>query len=470
MSQLCAFAESETGGRYSNMTIDQLEQEISAVPRFGAGGGLDNLKKYLDILGHPEESLRVIHVAGTNGKGSVCAFLESILRTAGYRTALFTSPHLVHMNERFRINFEMCSNEELIEAWEQVKGLLPKKTEQDGNDKKALCADGSAEKVKNRDRQPLTYFEILFLMSLLIFSRKDVDYCIMETGLGGRLDATVLTNPVISVITSISLDHTELLGDTIEEIAAEKAGIIKEGVPVVVLDEDNGAFPVIRKKAERKNSHIYRIRSEKIIFLKKTENNIDFSINSSYYKDSSLRIADTADYQIYNAALAVVTARVLLPGLSKEMIQKGLLAMQWEGRMEQVLPGVYVDGAHNPGAVEQLCRTVTRRGGRWRLLFAVCGDKDYNSMIRLLGEISWQKIYITRVNGARGAGTEEILECFRQVTDAPCEAFERTEQAFDAALHDEDKEGRLLCLGSLYLVGEIKRRRTYILESEDSHD
>ncbi len=138
--------------------------------------------------------------------------------------------------------------------------------------------------------------------------------------------------------------------------------------------------------------------------------------------------------------------------------------------MEQVLPGVYVDGAHNPGAVEQLCRTITRKGGRWRLLFAVCGDKDYDSMIRLLGEIAWQKIYITRVEGTRGAGTAEILECFRQVTDAPCEVFDRTEQAFDAALHDEDKEERLLCLGSLYLVGEIKRRKTYILESEDSHD
>lgn len=456
------------------MTIDELEQEISSVPRFGAGGGLDNLKKYLDILGHPEESLRVIHVAGTNGKGSVCAFLESILRTAGYRTALFTSPHLVHMNERFRVNFEMCSDEELIEAWEQVKALLPGNTRQSaavGRSRLPGCGAETTEYCEaSGNRQPLTYFEILFLMSLLIFSQKDVDYCIMETGLGGRLDATVLTHPVISVITSISLDHTEMLGNTIGEIAAEKAGIIKEGVPVVVLDEDNGAFSVIRKKAERKNSHIYRIRSERITFLKKTENNIDFSINSSYYKDSSLRITDTADYQIYNAALAVVTARVLLPGLSREMIQKGLLAMQWEGRMEQVLPGVYVDGAHNPGAVEQLCRTITRKGGRWRLLFAVCGDKDYDSMIRLLGEIAWQKIYITRVEGTRGAGTEKILECFRQVTDAPCEVFGRTEQAFDAALHDEDKEGRLLCLGSLYLVGEIKRRKTYILESEDSHD
>lgn len=437
------------------MTIDELEQEISAVPRFGSGGGLDNLRKYLDILGHPEKSLRVIHVAGTNGKGSVCAFLESILRTAGYRTALFTSPHLVHMNERFRINFEMCSDTELIEAWKQVKALLP-----DG--------EGTTESSVGT-RQPLTYFEILFLMSLLIFSGKDVDYCIMETGLGGRLDATVLTNPVISVITSISLDHTQLLGNSIEKIAAEKAGILKKGVPVVVLDENNGAFPIIRKKAERKNSHIYRIRSEKITFLKKTENNIDFSINSSYYKDSPLRITDTADYQMYNAALAVVTARVLLPGLDKEVIQEGLLTMRWEGRMEQILPGVYVDGAHNPGAVEQLCQTIARKGGQWRLLFAVCGDKDYSSMIRMLGDIPWQKIYITKLESTRGAGTAEILQCFRQVTDAPCDAFERIEQAFGAALHDKNN-ARLLCLGSLYLVGEIKRRKTYILESEDSHD
>ena len=228
------------------MTIDELEQEISSVPRFGTGGGLDNLKKYLDILGHPEESLRVIHVAGTNGKGSVCAFLESILRTAGYRTALFTSPHLVHMNERFRVNFEMCSDEELIEAWEQVKVLLPGNTRQSaavGRGRLPGCGAEATEYCETSgDRQPLTYFEILFLMSLLIFSQKDVDYCIMETGLGGRLDATVLTHPVLSVITSISLDHTELLGNTIGEIAAEKAGIIKEGVPVVVLDEDNGAF------------------------------------------------------------------------------------------------------------------------------------------------------------------------------------------------------------------------------------
>lgn len=444
------------------MTIDELEQEISAVPRFGAGGGLSNLKKYLDILGHPERVLRVVHVAGTNGKGSVCAFLESILRKAGYRTALFTSPHLIHMNERFRVNFQMCSDEELIAAWEQVKALLPGGTagrstvEADGP---TACAGRENVPDSDAGREPLTYFEILFLMSLLIFSEKDVDYCIMETGLGGRLDATVLTRPVLSVITSISLDHTAILGDTIEAIAAEKAGIIKNNVPVIALDEDNGAFSVIRKEAERKNSHIYRVRSERITFLKKTENTIDFSINSSYYKDSSLRIMDTADYQIYNAALAVIAARVLLPDLPDAVIREGLLAMRWEGRMEEVAPGVYVDGAHNPGAIMQLCRTVQRRGGRWSLLFAVCEDKDYSSMIRTLGRLPWQRIYITEMEGTRGAGAEEIRRCFSQVTDVPCVTFQEAKEAFDVALREREEGERLLCVGSLYLVGEIKKRR-----------
>lgn len=434
------------------MTIEEMEQEISEIPKFGAKASLDNLKKYLEFFDHPEKSLRVIHVAGTNGKGSVCAFIEAILRKAGYKTALFTSPHLVHMNERFRINFQVCEDQELILAWEQVKKAM-----QD-------------EKEEKKEREPLTYFEILFLMSLLIFSRKDVDYCIMETGLGGRLDATVLTNPIISVITSISFDHTALLGNTIEEIAAEKAGIIKEGVPVVVLDENNGAFPVIRQKAERKHSHIYRVRSEKIIILKKTVNKIDFSINSSYYKDSHVSIKNTGDYQIYNATLAVIAVKVLFPEMERQILQEGLLQMHWEGRMEEICPGVYLDGAHNPGAIQQICQTVISSGGKWKLLFAVCADKDYINMVHMLGTIPWQKVYVTGLEEKRGANVKKIGEIFETCTQCPVDQYRSAKTAFFSALHEKKKEEHLLCLGSLYLVGEIKRWRTYILESEDKYD
>lgn len=429
------------------MTIEQLEEEIAAIPRFGAQASLENLSRYLKVLGHPERNLRVLHVAGTNGKGSVCACLEAILRTAGYRTALFTSPHLVHFNERFRINFQVCEDNKLIEAWWRVKELM--------------------EGEQYPQLKPLTYFEILFLMSLLIFSKENVDYCIMETGLGGRLDATALTCPVLSVITSISLDHTGILGDTIPAIAREKAGIIKPGVPVVAINEDNGAFPVLKKKAEEEQTSIYEIRSENIRFSKKSENNIDFSMESSYYKNSHLSIHGQADYQAYNGALAALAIKVLLPQLKDEVIQEGLLAMCWPGRMEEICPGVYVDGAHNPGAIRQICHTIRRMGGKWHLLFAVCQDKDYEEMIQMLADIPWKDIRITAMEETRGMETAQTALCFRKNTGVPLYQYEDVGEALVAALRHKEEDERLLCLGSLYLVGEIRQRKPYILESED---
>lgn len=420
------------------MTYEQMEAEIAAVPKFGAKASLSNLTKYLDRMNHPERNLRVIHIAGTNGKGSVCAFLDAILREAGYKTALFTSPHLIYLNERFRMNGKCCEDGELISAWTRVKEEM---------------AVGQKEGL-----QPLTYFEILFLMGLLIFQEKDPDYCIMETGLGGRLDATVLTRPLLSIITSISLDHTAILGDTVEEIAKEKAGIIKKGVPVVALDEENGAFPVILREAEEKGSRIYKVRSKDITILKKYKNKIDFSIKSRYYKDNPLTICSFADYQIYNAALAFIAVHVLLSQINEETVRRGLLHMRWEGRMEELLPGVYLDGAHNPGAIAQICACIGQSEETWSLLFAVCSDKDYSAMIHMLAELPWKKIYIARVDEARGASVEEVRRQFITCCDTPVIGFDDAISAMERALSDrrENKE-RLLCLGSLYLVGELKR-------------
>lgn len=420
------------------MTYSEMEQEINEIPKFGAKASLANLSDYLELMNHPERNLRVIHIAGTNGKGSVSAYIDSILRQAGYRTALFTSPHLVKINERFRINFKECSDEELISAWCQVKSFM-KKAEKQG-------------------LQPLTFFEILFLMGLLIFSQKEIDYCILETGLGGRLDATVLSNPVLCVITSISYDHMEILGDTIEKIAAEKAGIIKTGVPVVAIDEENGAFPVIERTAKEKKSPVYGLKSQDLTILKKYENKIDFSINSRYYKISNLKVKSYASYQVQNAALAVFAVHVLLPELPEKVIRAGILKMFWAGRMEEIAENVYVDGAHNPGAVRQIYNSLTDSDKEWLLLFAVCSDKDYTEMIRILGKIPWKRIYITKIDSARGADTAVVKQCFQEAAECPICEFESAGEAFKAALRDrgDEKEENLLCLGSLYLVGEIK--------------
>lgn len=418
------------------MTYEEMEREINAIPKFGAKASLSNLRAYLDAMNHPERNLRVIHVAGTNGKGSVCAFIESILRRAGYRTALFTSPHLVRMSERFRIDFRECEERELVAAWQRVKGLMQ------GGEKAG--------------RQPLTFFEILFLMSMDIFSKREVDYCILETGLGGRLDATVLCEPVLCIITSISFDHTKILGNTIEEIAGEKAGIIKNGVPIVTMDKENGAFSVIERTAAEKKAPLYFLKKKNLTILKKSHNNIDFSINSRYYKRSGLTIASAADYQVENAALAVLATHILLPKLSEAAFREGLCSMRWAGRMEELADRIYVDGAHNPGAIAQICGTVMQSGEDWTLLFAVCEDKDYAGMIEMLAHIPWKRIYITRIEGARGASVEAVRRQFCTVTDAPLRSFATVPEAFFAALADKKEAESLLCLGSLYLVGEIK--------------
>ena len=424
------------------MTYSEMERELNEIPKFGAKASLSNLSAYLELANHPERNLRVIHIAGTNGKGSVSAYIDSILRQAGYMTALFTSPHLIKINERFRINFKECSDEELINVWCSVKDYMVK------GEEKGL--------------QSLTFFEILFFMGMLIFSEKAVDYCILETGLGGRLDATVLSNPVLSVITSISYDHTEILGDTIEQIAAEKAGIIKEGIPVVAIDEENGAFSVIERTAKEKNAPVYGLKSQELTILKKCENTIDFSINSRYYKISNLKIKSYASYQVQNAALAVLAVKVLLPEVSQDVIREGIVKMYWPGRMEEIAENVYVDGAHNPGAVHQIYNSLTDSDKEWLLLFAVCSDKDYSEMIRVLGRLPWKRIYITKIDSARGADTAAVKQCFKEETaGCPIYEYDNARTAFETALKDREYEN-LLCLGSLYLAGEIKDFATTI--------
>ena len=424
------------------MTYSEMERELNEIPKFGAKASLSNLSAYLELANHPERNLRVIHIAGTNGKGSVSAYIDSILRQAGYMTALFTSPHLIKTNERFRINFKECSDEELINVWCSVKDYMVK------GEEKGL--------------QSLTFFEILFFMGMLIFSQKAVDYCILETGLGGRLDATVLSNPVLSVITSISYDHTEILGDTIEKIAAEKAGIIKEGIPVVAMDEKNGAFSVIERTAKEKNAPVYGLKSQELTILKKCENTIDFSINSRYYKISNLKVKSYASYQVQNAALAVLAVKVLLPEVSQDVIREGIVKMYWPGRMEEIAENGYVDGAHNPGAVHQIYNSLIDSDKEWLLLFAVCSDKDYSEMIRVLGRLPWKRIYITKIDSARGADTAAVKQCFKEETaGCPIYEYDNARTAFERALKDREYEN-LLCLGSLYLAGEIKDFATTI--------
>ncbi len=420
------------------MNYEEAVAYILDVPRFTKKNTLENTRQVLDYMGHPERRMKLIHVAGTNGKGSVCAYLSSILSAAGKRVGLFTSPHLVDINERFQMDQETISNEVFLEGFDAVMEAVHALLEE--------RADVFAHP---------TFFELLFLMAIHIFDRYGMEYVVLETGLGGRFDATnVIEKPLVCVITSISLDHTEYLGDTHRLIAGEKAGIIKEGCPVVYDGTRKDVEDVVLAKAKEMHAKAYAIRPGMYKILMNTQKTIDFSMETGYYEPMEVSIGSVAEYQVMNAMEAVTAAQVLDIGLTRETIQKGMEDMRWQGRMETVLPGVILDGAHNDSGVEEFVKTA-ERFGKVTILFSCVREKDYEGMIRTICEkVSLDCVVVTQLESDRMVSAEELSMIFRKYTNRPVEAVPSIKKAFQKAL--EKKKGILFCVGSLYLVGSLK--------------
>lgn len=424
-----------------------------------------DLRWFLKKMGNPEQNLRLIHVAGTNGKGSVCAYMRSILEAAGYRTAMFTSPHLVDMRERFVVNGKMISEEAFLRAFLAVGNGLRK-------------VNRSAEPAENENNTEfvLNFYEYLFCMALLCFAEEKPDYCIIETGLGGRLDATnYVDNKLLTVITRISLDHVQYLGDTTAKIAAEKAGILRPGVPVVYLDGDTEASEVICRKASELGAPQIPVSKKDYTFLGFRKKYIDFSLRSEYYNYISLTLHTIARYQMENAALAVRAVEVLFHSTdtegsggrscagagcpTAEEIRQGILGCFWQGRMEEVLPEVYVDGAHNDDGIRAFLDTVKEDGctGGRRLLFGVAADKDCRHMIqRVITSGLFDRIAFTRMRTARSASLEELKEILAAYPEDRFTMYTEADTALRTEASGRRPGERLYIAGSLYLVGEIK--------------
>ena len=422
-------------------TCEEAVNYIEDIPKFTKKNKLEHTRKCLDLLGSPDEGRKIIHVAGTNGKGSVCAFLSSMLEEGGYTCGLFTSPHLMKINERFQINEVMVSDEGFLEAFCKVKAL-------------------SDSLVSRGDYHP-TYFEFLFLMGMLIFQRENVDYIILETGLGGRLDATnSVKNPIACVITSISLDHVEYLGDTIPQIAGEKAGIIKRGVPVIYDGNHPEAAEVIRKKAEEMQAPCWEVKEQSQDMTSYTRAGIRFVCHSQNYGDTELFVPFIARYQMMNAALALETMGVLKEdhGLSKETLEKGMEHTRWQGRMETILPGVIADGAHNEDGIARFVETVRYFQDQCpiTLLFTTVSDKDYSDMIReICTGLHFANVVTTEIQGSRKQSAQELAHLFQENGCENVRAVPDVCDAFECACRLKG-EGMLFVAGSLYLVGEIK--------------
>jgi dihydrofolate synthase/folylpolyglutamate synthase len=304
-----------------------------------------------------------------------------------------------------------------------------------------------------------TFFELLFLMGIDIFDQAGLEYVVLETGLGGRFDATnVIEKTLVSVITSISLEHTEYLGDTYSLIAGEKAGIIKEGCPVVYDGTREDVEAVILERAKALHSKAYAVRPDMYKILMNTQKSIDFSMDTGYYLPMNVSINSVAEYQIMNAMQAVTAAHVLDIGLTEEDIRSGMEHMRWQGRMETVLPGVILDGAHNDSGVEEFVKTAKRiqKDQKVTVLFSCVKEKDYEGMIRTICEqIHFQSVVVTQIDSDRQVPASELSAIFRRYTDQPVVEIPAIPEAFDEALSRKG-DGILFCVGSLYLVGSLK--------------
>lgn len=422
----------------------EAEHYILNIPKFGEKHTLEDTKKLLRRV-YTGRGSRIIHVAGTNGKGSVCAYLRAVLMAAGYSVGMFTSPHLVSMRERICIGGEMISEEEFISAYERVREIVKEEAAGDAQEEARLHP---------------SFFEFVYLMAMFWFDGKKPDFIILETGLGGRLDATnSVPRKEAAVITHMGLDHTAYLGDTLPEIASEKAGIMQAGAPAIYWETDAQVASVLAKCAENLQIPSFSVSKNDYIFLKFNHKSIDFSYQSLYYDSIRLRLNTSAFYQMENAALALRTLEVVLGDgkLSEEVMRQGIADAFWAGRMEEILPEVYVDGAHNSDGIRALLETVSQDGcTRRRLLFGVMQDKDYRYMTE---EIAASGLFtdISVVSPKNMRAVEAgILEDVFSDTGCSVTCYESAGEALKALLSQKKEKEPVYIAGSLYLVGEIK--------------
>ena len=426
-------------------TYEEAAAYIEEIPKFTKKHTLEHTKTFLKRLGNPAADRKIVHVAGTNGKGSVCAYLQAILMAEGKRTGFFTSPHLVSVNERIRVDNIQIDNETFLKVFRKVLKIV-----------RQMVEDGIEHP---------SYFEFLFGMGMTAFAATDVEYIILETGLGGRLDATnAIDNPALAIITSISLDHTAILGDTIEKIAGEKAGIIKPGVPVFFDGSSKKAAEVIKAKASELGVSCREVTKNAYEIQEVHRKYIAFSRRSAYDKDVIFQVPMCGCYQAMNAELALEASEYLLAGeeIHMDRWKQVLAQLHWEGRMERIGAHITVDGAHNPGAMQAFVESVKAldesERGEMILLFSAVSDKKYDEMIEYLcGNLDVKAYIVTQIEDERGVPVEELADIFRRYTDRPVYCKERLEDAVRTALDKRGESGEIYCLGSLYLVGMIKK-------------
>jgi dihydrofolate synthase/folylpolyglutamate synthase len=394
--------------------------------------GLKAISELLSRLGNPQNSYKIILIAGTNGKGSTAAMIASILCSAGYKVGLYTSPHLVDVRERIVINGKKIPLKEFNRT----------------------IAD-----VKDKKEQPVTYFEFLTAVAFVYFQRQKVDIAVLEVGLGGRLDATNVCKPLVSVITNISLDHMDYLGNTLDSIAREKAGIIKQKGICITAAKQNKVLEVLKNVCLRRRAKLYCLSSD--IKIKKQKDGI-LNYEGLYRNLKNLKIPLQGDHQLSNAALALAAIELCEKkgfSIADTAIYAGLKNTHWEARLEvlQNQPFFLLDGAHNPAGISVLCRSFKKDFSYRRLIliFGALADKDYRRMLQKIVPLA-SIIILTQLKTKRAVPVNDIMETVKKM-GYPAIVTENVKQAIERAQAMAKKQDLICATGSFYLAGEVKQ-------------
>lgn len=415
---------------------------IKKVGNFGSNYGLERTERLLEILGNPHKKLNIIHIAGTNGKGSTTAMIASMLIEEGFNVGMYTSPFLEEFEERIQINRENIKKSDLADYMDYIKKAVDKVIEEGYN-------------------HP-TEFEIITCLMFKYFYDKKVDYAVVEVGLGGRLDSTNVVNPLLTVITSISLDHTNILGSTLDKIAREKGGIIKKNTPLILYPQKEEAVKELKDIAKEKSAKIYYVKKEdaKIIDIIKDNEFYQKVKIKGEFNTYNANLKLLGEHQILNCAVAVRAVEVLskIQGFELKNIEKGIENAKWIGRLEVLNknPLVVIDGAHNIQGITTLKENVNKYFNykNMILLIGILADKQVEDMIKVITPMSKHIIALTpHSNRAElGVKLKEEIERFNKNV----ESFENYETAFKKALSIANEDDLILVTGSLYMIGEMR--------------
>lgn len=406
----------------------------------GVKVGLENMVRLLERLGNPHKGLKCIHVAGTNGKGSTCAFIDSMLRKTGAKVGLYTSPFLMRYNERMRINGEEIPDETVARLTTHI-------------------AKEVQEMEDNGEGYP-TVFEIGTALMFTWFAEEKVDWAVVEVGLGGRLDPTNVLEPACCVITRIGLDHTKVLGDTLELIAAEKGGIIKKGVPVVLQKQEKCVHEVIEKICEEKHARLLDCADMMLENVVLHEKGAQFTAAFPHIRRTDYEIALCGAHQVDNAMTALGAMNCLMDFtcVAYDAVKTGLAEARWPGRLEW-FGNILLDGAHNPQGADTVVDYAQKclAGRTIHILTGVMADKDVTHVVEKIATIASDVVCVEPERMPRAMKAEELARLYRKNTDVPVTVQPDTEPALENLRKKAEKTDVILVCGSLYLVGEVRR-------------